>query len=166
MKVSKRQLARIIREEKARLQRRRTPRVIRLNESQLRQLIRRERVLLEKKKGKKGKKNVNITKNAPWNWWAVVQQEPNQFGSNMFTPSAGASQPLFGGAEPMPEAEWNRWFVAPESEGLGHAGEQYEQYMEIWDDVSSDIIDRGEEEEAMRDTPEEREQRRKYSPYE
>jgi len=46
MKVSKRQLKRIIREEKARLLRRRAPRVVRLNEAQLRRLIRRERKLL------------------------------------------------------------------------------------------------------------------------
>ena len=72
MKITKRQLRRIIREEKQKV----------LVENRIRSVVR-QALLEKKKKKKKGKKNKKggaggrlETRHKPWNWW-VMGKDPN-----------------------------------------------------------------------------------------
>jgi stalled ribosome alternative rescue factor ArfA len=126
MRVSKHQLRRIIREEKQKV----------LAENKIRSVVR--QALLEKKKKKKKKKKGKSsgrleTRHKPWNWW-VMGKDPNEGAfRTRHASSSGASQPLFGGDQPLPEEEWGQWFIAPEEEGLGSPEEQYDIYVANWD---------------------------------
>ena len=137
MRVTKSQLRRIIREEKQKV----------LAENKVRSVVR--QALLEKKKkkkkgkGKKGKgKNPYAhldvkrleTRHKPWNWW-VMGKDPNEGGfRTRHAASTKASQPLFGGDQPLPEDEWGQWFIAPEEEGVGSPEAQYDTYVANWDE--------------------------------
>jgi hypothetical protein len=68
----------------------------------------------------------------------------------------------------MPEAEWGRWFVAPEEEGLGSAEEQYDQYLDIWEPIAAEYEAKAAEQaerDAYEASPEGKAEREMYRKY-